>query len=89
MISVTTSGSELPTEPPPMPGTTPGLPASSVLLNGPPKDLDPHRIVKIDILRDSTALRKLEQLLDHSAPNGAVFLLLGDSTGTVVDPAAG
>lgn len=51
-----------------------------LLLNGPPVDLDPDRIVKIDVLRDSTALRAIAQRTGESLPRGAVFLLLADST---------
>lgn len=50
-----------------------------LLLNGPPKDLDPDHIVKIDVLRDSTAQRALERRIGESVPYGAVFLLLADS----------
>ena len=51
-----------------------------LLLKGPPADLDPDRIVKIDVLRDSTALRAIAQRIGESLPRGAVFLLLADST---------
>lgn len=50
-----------------------------LLLKGPPVDLDPDRIVKIDVLRDSTALRAIAQRIGESLPRGAVFLLLADS----------